>query len=181
METLPITYRDYTIKQGEHTRYEYIHNEYGGPEDTRLGFCSTLQECMTEIDSNTIEILARDNDVMERRLKSQAERIQQLEATVAADARAMTQAHIVIGDYKKDVAELNSTLDNLYATIDVLSGFVMNYMKVFEEKFESNEDAFNYEQMEAYTKAASYMVSKSGKARFAFVRRVLVRMNEMAA
>lgn len=39
---LPITYRDYTIKQGEHTRYEYIHNEYDGPEDTRLGFCSTL-------------------------------------------------------------------------------------------------------------------------------------------
>lgn len=180
METLPITYRDYTIKQGEHTRYEYIHNEYDGPEDTRLGFCSTLQECMTEIDSNTIEILARDNDVMERRLKSQAERIQQLEATVAADARAMTQAHIVIGDYKKDVAELKTALETRDTAITILDGFVLEFMKTFEDRFESDEDAFNYEQMKNYVDAASYMARKNGTARY-LIRRVLSKMNDMAA
>lgn len=50
METLPITYRDYTIKRGEHTKFEFVHNEYDGPGDNRLGACDTLEDCMTEID-----------------------------------------------------------------------------------------------------------------------------------
>lgn len=183
METLPITYRDYTIDVADpitQKKYEFVSINYDGPGDNRLGYCDSIEECKSEIDDQIITRLDRENEILENRIKTQAERIAQLEATIAADAKAMTQAHILIGDYKKDVAELESTVANRAATIDILDGFVLNYMKTFEDKFESNEDAFNYEQMKNYVDAASYMARKNGTARY-LIRIVLVKMNEMAA
>lgn len=47
---LPITYRDYTIKRGEYTKFEFVHNEYDGPEDNRLGTGNSIEDCKEQID-----------------------------------------------------------------------------------------------------------------------------------
>lgn len=172
---LPINYRDYIITVAEpasRANFQYIHVEYNGPGDRRWGTAGTVEECKTLIDENTIEILSHDNDLMEQRVK-------QLEETASANTTAMIKGSIVIEEYKKDVAKLKDTLANREACIDTLSGFVEEYLKVFEAKFDSDEGAFTYEQMEAYVKAANYMGLKYGKALFANMRRVQERMNAL--
>lgn len=166
METLPITYRDYTIKRGEHTKFEFVHNEYDGPGDNRLGVCDTIDECRMEIDNNFIETLARENDL----LQQQVDKMNKIRDN---DTESLLRASIEIEEYKKDVA-------NRDATIAILDGFVLDFMKTFEDKFESDENAFNYEQMDGYQRAASYMARKNRTARY-LIRRVLSKMNEMAA
>lgn len=163
---LPITYRDYTIKRGEHTKFEFVHNEYDGPGDNRLGSGVSIEYCRQQIDEQVIEMLARENDL----LQQQVDKMNKIRDN---DTESLLRASIEIEEYKKDLA-------NRDANIAILDGFVLDFMKTFEDKFESDENAFNYEQMDCYQRAASYMARKNRTARY-LIRRVLSKMNEMAA
>lgn len=48
-----IEYAEYKITRAQsYTRhkYAYVHKEYDGPEDNRLGYCMTIEQCIEEID-----------------------------------------------------------------------------------------------------------------------------------
>lgn len=163
---LPITYRDYTIKRGEHTKFEFVHNEYDGPGDNRFGSGVSIEYCKQQIDEQVIDMLARENDLLQQKVDKMTEIINN-------DTESLLRASIEIEEYKKDLA-------NRDANIAILDGFVLDFMKTFEDKFESDENAFNYEQMQNYVTAADYMTRKNGMERY-LMRRVLGRMNDLAA
>lgn len=48
-----VEYNGYVIKRAPiYTRlkYEYVHHDYDGPDDNRLGYCMTVDQCIEEID-----------------------------------------------------------------------------------------------------------------------------------
>lgn len=58
------TYRGYTIIDcytpiPSRIKFEYVHDDYGGPGDTRHGFGSSVAECKAEID----ELIADEEEV----------------------------------------------------------------------------------------------------------------------
>lgn len=61
--------------------------------------------------------------------------------------------------------------------ITILTSFLQDQLEIFEAKFESNEDEFNYEQMKSYCEAAMYLHKMNGRA--GLIRRVLQKMNEL--
>lgn len=157
---LPITYRDYTIDHAEpasRAKYQYIHKEYDGDGDNRWGTANTIEECKLNIE---IWFLLKSID---------------------DETTAKLEGSIQIENLKKDLANMNNMLTNREATIEVLTGFVRNAIKTFEEKFESDENAFNYEQMDAYKDMKAYMLAKDGKPSSSKLRQVLSRMNNLAA
>ena len=174
MDTLPITYRDYTITAGEYTNFEFVSNNYDGPGDNRLGTSDTLDDCYTQIDEQIITSQEREIGILEKQ-------IERLKKHIDEDAKVILQASIHHEEAKKDLAKLNNMLTNREATIEVLTGFVENAIKTFEYKFESDEGCFNYEQMQAYVDMNAYMLAKAGKTSSPKLRQVLGRMNEMAA
>lgn len=48
-EQLPHTYRGYTVDRG-YMFYEYVHEDYDGPEDNRCGTEASLELCYRSID-----------------------------------------------------------------------------------------------------------------------------------
>lgn len=161
---LPITYRDYKIRATEHGKLEFVHVEYDGPEDKRIGTGDTLLDCMLAIDDQVIDSQEKIINTM-----------------IDQDIKVKLQGSIQIENLKQDLAKLNNMLTNREATIEVLTGFIENAIKTFEYKFESDEGCFNYEQMQAYVDMNAYMLAKAGKTSSPKLRQVLGRMNEMAA
>ena len=46
----PIWHRGWRIYIGDFTAYEFVHDEYDGPEDNRCGHADSLAEAKAEID-----------------------------------------------------------------------------------------------------------------------------------
>lgn len=65
----PIQYRGYTIKSGEYTKFTFIHEDYDGPEDKRIGDRDDLQQCMLDIDDQVIERQAKEIERLEKVIK----------------------------------------------------------------------------------------------------------------
>jgi len=58
---MPLEYRDYQIEfadSASRMRFQYIHKEYNGPEDHRLGVKNSLAECIRQIDEDMNEYRA---------------------------------------------------------------------------------------------------------------------------
>ncbi len=49
-EPLPHMYRDYHVTVGQYTGYDYVHDDYDGPEDGRAGNEASLELCYRAID-----------------------------------------------------------------------------------------------------------------------------------
>lgn len=52
-------YKGYVISMAPlYTRFkwQYVHKEYDGPEDDRLGYCNTIEQCIEEIDEKNEDI-----------------------------------------------------------------------------------------------------------------------------
>lgn len=45
-----IEYRGYAVSNSWHSGFDYVHNDYDGPEDGRCGNESTLEACYRAID-----------------------------------------------------------------------------------------------------------------------------------
>jgi hypothetical protein len=43
-------YKNYEIKPGEYTKFDFVHLEYDGPEDRRLGHGRSIDDCKQQID-----------------------------------------------------------------------------------------------------------------------------------
>jgi hypothetical protein len=167
-----IIYRDYTITPGGLRKFQFISNEYTGDGDNRFGHCDTIEECKSEVDEQVIESLMHENNV----LKS---RIEKLMKHIDADAEVILKASLHFEDHKKDRAKLTEMLNASNATVEIMRGFVENYLTMFEKKFESDEKEFTYEQMDQYVTAAGYLQNKFDVIRFGRIRRVLERMNAL--
>lgn len=49
-EQLPLSYRGYTVDRSDFMGYDYVHDNYDGPEDRRAGNETSLELCYRAID-----------------------------------------------------------------------------------------------------------------------------------
>lgn len=56
----PVHYRGWRIYIGEWTPFEYVHEDYDGPEDNRCGTAKTVEEAKREIDEYIVDKCEHD-------------------------------------------------------------------------------------------------------------------------
>lgn len=69
------------------------------------------------------------------------------------------------------------TLEQAKAQIKILQSLLSGTLDTIENKFESDEAAFNYEQMKSYVEASNYLYKKLHRP--GMQRRFLERMNRL--